>query len=446
MRTRNLLSNLKRFLAAVFLGAASTALATPQIQHWQAPGGARVYFVEDRNLPMLDVSVDFAAGSSFDPVEKSGVAGLTQGLLDLGAEGMSEDDIARGIADIGAQLGGRLDADRSGISLRTLSSAAERNRALEIMARVLQRPLFPEAVLTREKARLIANLKEAETRPESIASKTFAKAVFGDHPYGQAASVTSAEKIQRGDIEAFYRTHYSAHTAVVAIMGDVTRAEAEAIAQNLTAQLPPGGESAPLPPVTMRIAANEQRITHPATQSHIMIGAPGMARNDPDYFPLYLGNYILGGGGFVSRLMNEVREKRGMAYSVYSYFVPTMLPGMFQVGLQTKKEQADEALQLVRATLRDFVAKGPTAKELIAAKQNIIGGFPLRIDSNKKILEYLGVIGFYGLPLTYLDDFTGRVDKVTVAQVHDAFKRRVNPEAMATVIVGAPEGKAEPVK
>ncbi|TXT25531.1 MAG: peptidase M16 domain protein [Gallionellaceae bacterium] len=446
MRIKNLLGNLKWFLAVAFLGAASAALATPKIQHWQAPSGARVYFVENRDLPMLDVAVDFAAGSSFDPAEKSGVAGLTQGLLDLGAEGMSEDDIARGMADIGAQLGGRVDADRAGLTLRTLSGAAERDRALEILARVLQRPLFPEAVLAREKSRLIANLKEAETRPESIASKTFAKAVFGDHPYGQTPSATSAEKIQRDDIEAFYRTHYAARAAVVSIMGDVSRAEAEVIAQNLTAQLPPGGESLQLPPVTMRIAANEQRITHPATQSHIMIGAPGMARNDPDYFPLYLGNYILGGGGFVSRLMNEVREKRGMAYSVYSYFVPTMQPGMFQVGLQTKKEQADEALQLVRAILRDFAAKGPTAKELVAAKQNIIGGFPLRIDSNKKIIEYLAVIGFYGLPLTYLDDFTGRVEKVTAAQVHDAFRRRVSPEAMATVIVGAPEGKAEPVK
>ncbi|MBI4937428.1 MAG: insulinase family protein [Nitrosomonadales bacterium] len=446
MRTKNLLDNLKRFFAIAVLGAASTAFATPQIQHWQAASGARVYFVENHDLPMLDVAVDFAAGSSFDPAEKSGVAGLTQSLLDLGSEGMSEDDIARGMADIGAQLSGRLDADRSGMSLRTLSSAAERDRALEILARVLQQPLFPEAVLAREKARLVANLKEAETRPESIASKTFAKAVFGDHPYGRTTSVASAEMIQRDDIEAFYRAHYSAKTAVVAIMGDVTRAEAETIAQKLTAHLPPGSEAALIPPVAMKIAANEQRIAHPATQSHIMIGAPGMARNDPDYFPLYLGNYILGGGGFVSRLMNEIREKRGMAYSVYSYFVPTKQPGMFQIGLQTKKEQADEALQLVRATLRDFVAKGPTAKELVAAKQNLIGGFALRIDSNKKIIEYLSVIGFYGLPLTYLDDFTGMVDKVTAAQIHDAFKRRVNPDAMATVIVGAPEEKAEPAK
>jgi zinc protease len=426
--------------AALFSGA---ALATPHIQQWQAASGTRVYFVEDHDLPMLDVAVDFAAGSGFDTAEKSGVAGLTLGLLDLGAEGLSEDDISRNMADIGAQMGGRFEPDRAGMSVRTLSSAAERDQALDILARVLQHPLFPETVLAREKTRLIASLKEAETKPESIADKAFNKAVFGTHPYGLQASVDTVEKIQRADLEAFYSAHYGAKGAVVAIMGDVTRAEAEAIAQKLTAQLPSGGASATVPPVTMQIQPSEQRIAHPATQSHILIGVPGMSRNDPDYFPLYVGNYILGGGGFVSRLMEEVREKRGLAYSVYSYFMPMQQPGAYQIGLQTKKDQADEALKLTRATLREFIAKGPTEKELKAAKQNIIGGFPMRIDSNKKILEYLSVIGFYGLPLTYLDDFVGRVDKVTVAQIRDAFKRHVNPDAMATVIVGAPEAKAE---
>jgi zinc protease len=223
----------------------------------------------------------------------------------------------------------------------------------------------------------------------------------------------------------------------------VTRAHAEANAKQLTAQLPLSAAPAALPKVAMKIAPSEQRIVHPASQSHILIGAPGMARNDPDYFPLYVGNYTLGGGGFVSRLMNEVREKRGLAYSVYSYFMPLKQPGVFQIGLQTKKEQADQALQLVRDTLAEFIAKGPTEKELLAAKQNIVGGFPLRIDSNRKILDYLSIIAFYDLPLTYLDDFTGKVEQVTVAQIRDAFARHIDPKAMATVIVGAPEGAAK---
>jgi zinc protease len=432
-----------KLLAAVllFLAGIASALATPHIQHWKSPSGARVYFVENHDLPMLDLTVTFAAGSSFDVAEKSGVAGLTHRMLDLGAEGLSEDDIARNLADIGAQFGKNFDADRAGVSLRTLSSIAERVQALDILARVLQHPLFQENVLAREKTRLIADLKEGETKPERIAEKAFGKAVFGAHPYGLPSSgeVATVENIQRANIEAFYRTHYFAKTAVVAIMGDVTRAEAEAIAQNLTAQLPQGIEAAQVVPVSMQIKANEQRINHPATQSHILMGAPGLARKDPDYFPLYVGNHILGGGGFVSRLMHEIREKRGLAYSVYSYFIPMKLPGAYQIGLQTKKDQADEALQLVRATLREFIDKGVTNKEIQASKQNIIGGFPLRIDSNKKIVDYLSVIGFYELPLTYLDDFVGNVDKVTVAQIRSAFERRVNPDAMATVIVGAPE-------
>ncbi len=420
---------------------AGSALATPEIQHWQSASGAQVYFVENHDLPMLDVAVNFAAGSARDVADKIGVASLTHGLLDAGSQGLNEDAIGRGMADVGAQLGGSLDADRASISLRTLSNAAERDAALDIVARVLQAPLFPEDILARNKASLIAGLKEAETKPEHLSEKAFGKAVFGNHPYGWQAEVADIEKIQRADLEAFYRSHYNAKTAVVALMGDMTRQQAEAFAQQLTANLPQGGSATPLPAVATKIAASEQRFEHPASQSHILIGAPGIARNDVDYFPLYVGNYILGGGGFVSRLMNEVREKRGLAYSVYSYFMPLQQPGAFQIGLQTKKEQADEALQLVRATVNTFVEKGVTEKELQAAKDNIIGGFPLRIDSNRKILDYLSVIGFYQLPLTYLDDFTLRVEAVTAQQIHAAFKRRIAPNAMATVIVGAPGGQ-----
>jgi len=420
-------------------GLAGGALATPQIQHWQAPSGARVYFVEDHNLPMLDVAVNFPAGSAFDAADKIGVAGLVHGLLDLGARDLSEDDISRRLADIGAQMGGSFDSDRSGLSLRTLSNEAEREAALAIMATVLQHPVFPQTVLERERNRLIAGLREAETKPEFLAERAFGRAVFGSHPYGWQAGVSDIEKIQRDDLVSFYRTHYVAGNAVVALMGDVSRQQAEAIAQRLTESLPQGMAASTLPPVVMKIAAREERIAHPASQSHILIGAPGVARNDADYFPLYVGNYILGGGGFVSRLMNEVREKRGMAYSVYSYFMAMQQPGAFQIGLQTKKDQVDEALLVVRQTLQSFIEQGVTEKELRAAKQNIIFGFPLRIESNSKILNYLSLIGFYNLPLTYLDDFPQRIERVTVSDINDAFRRRIDPAAMVTVIVGAPE-------
>ena len=161
-----------------------------------------------------------------------------------------------------------------------------------------------------------------------------------------------------------------------------------------------------------------------------------MARNDPDFYPLYLGNFVLGGSGLVSRLSQEVREKRSLSYSVYSYFMPLREPGPFLLGLQTKNSQRAEALAVVRRVLKEFVEKGPTPEELAAAKKNVTGGFPLRIDSNRKIAEYLTVIGFYNLPLTYIDDFIPRIEAVTAEQIRDAFRRRVHPERMLTVVVG----------
>lgn len=428
---------LKMFLLIATFAVTAAQAALP-IQHWQSATGAKVYFVENHDLPILDVAVNFAAGSSFDSAEKAGVAGMTQGLLAMGAAGLSEDQIANRFADLGAQPGGEFDMDRASIKLRTLSSERERKAALDLMASIVQKPDFPAAVLEREKARAIAALREAATQPESISDKAFAKALFGSHPYALSEGMEpeTLEKVTRDDLVAFHRSHYTRNNAIIAIIGDVTRAQAEAIAEQMTAGLPEGSAAETIPPVPLPTAAVEKRIPHPAAQSHILMGYPGVKRGDPDYFPLYVGNYILGGGGFVSLLTEEVREKRGLAYSVYSYFMPMREAGPFQIGLQTKREQTDAALALVRETLNRFIQSGPNAKQLKAAKDNIIGGFPLRIDSNGKILDYLSVIGFYGLPLTYLDDFNKEVAKVTTQQIKDAFARRIKPDNMVTVIVG----------
>jgi zinc protease len=204
----------------------------------------------------------------------------------------------------------------------------------------------------------------------------------------------------------------------------------------LTAALPAGGTPVELPAVSLP-QKNTLKIEHPATQSHIHIGLPTIQRSDPDYYALLVGNYTLGGGGFVSRLMKEVREKRGYAYSVYSYFSPRVLPGPFQIGLQTKRNQADAALRVIDEVLTEFVARGPTAEELAAAKKNLIDGQALRIDSNAKLLGYLSAIGFYGLPLDYLDQFPRIVEAVTRDDVRMAFQRHVKPGHLVTVRVAA---------
>lgn len=412
--------------------------AAVKIQHWQTSTGSEVYFVENHDLPIVDLSVNFAAGSAHDTAEKSGVAGITKYMMTLGADGMTDEVVANKMADIGAILGGDFDADRAGFKLRTLSSAREQTLALDVFTKILQKPDFPEAVLTREKARIISGLQEAETKPESISSKAFNKAIYGTHPYSleESGEVDTVAKVNREDLQNFYSQYYGAKGAVIAMIGDLTREQANKIAENLSNGLPKSIAITPTPAVPYPTQAIEQRIVHPASQSHILLGYPGIKRGDPDLFPLYIGNYILGGGGFVSRLTEEVREKRGLVYSVYSYFMPMAELGPFQIGLQTKKDQADDALKLVRETLNKFLKDGVTESELKAAKANIIGGFPMRIDSNGKILDYLAVIGFYKLPLSYLDDYNAKVASVTTTQIKDAFNRRLKADNFVTIIVG----------
>jgi zinc protease len=429
---------IKHFIVALCLVLPFPVQAALAIQHWQTPEGARVYFVESHALPILDISVDFPAGSARDPAGKAGLAQLTHGLLDQGAGGLSDSAIAHRLADVGAVMGGAFDRDRAGVTLRTLSSAAEKTAALDMLARVLHRPDFPQTVIQREKRRLISGIREAEADPATVASKAFYRALYGTHPYAhdETGEPAAIDKFTRAELQAFYRRHYSAPNAVIALMGDLTREEAEAIA----ARLAGGMTKAPLLPALPAPAAavvSDVRIAQAVTQSHVLLGAVGMARTDADFFPLFVGNYVLGGGGFDSRLMREVRDKRGYAYSAYSYFIPLSEAGPFQLGLQTKAAQAGDALTVARDTLRQFIAEGPSEAELTQAKSNLAGGFPLRIDSNRKILDYLSVIGFYKLPLDYLDTWVGKVNAVDVAAVKQAFARRLDPDRMVTVVVGA---------
>ncbi len=426
-------------LAMLFL--ALPAWAGVNIQNWTTSGGARVYFVENHDIPMLDVAVDFPAGSRFDTADKSGLGALAHTMLDQGAGGLSDVAIAQRLADVGAVLDGVFDQDRAGVSLRTLSSARERDAALSMLAAILHKPEFPLSAMQRERARMLAQLRDDESRPGDIASKSFYRSLYGDQGYGLPVTGTAQGlgKLKRSDLQDWYKARYRAGGAVISIIGDMSRADAEQLAARLAAGLPQGvpAEAAASP---VALPPAQKRITYPSSQSHVLIGQVGMARSDPDYFALYVGNHILGGSGFDSRIMDEVRQKRGFAYSAYSYFMPMAQPGPLVIGLQTKNSQAGDAMKVARDTVARFVAEGPTEAELAQARNNLVGGFPLRIDSNKKILDYLRAIGFYRLPLTYLDDWIKSVEGVTLQQIRDAFKRRVHPEAFSVVVVGGDAG------
>jgi len=421
--------------------ASGPAAAALKIESWTLDNGARVLFVENHAIPVLDVSVEFDAGSRRDPQGRSGTAALTHAMLARGvrAQGkepaLSEAQISDAFADTAAQRGGAAGIDRAGLTLRTLANAAERDASVALLARVLAQPSFPENFFVRDKARTIASIKEDETKPEAIADKAFWRLLYGDHPYARQPGVASVQAIRREDLVRFHRSHYVANRAVIAMIGAVSRAQADAIARELTRRLPRGEALPALLPVQVG-AAREEWLDHPASQAHIALGMPALERGDPDFFPLMVGNYTLGGGGFVSRLMHEVREKRGLSYSVYSYFSPLAQSGPFEAGLQTQKEQAGAALEVVRATIGTFLREGPSEQELQAAKDNLVGGFALRIDNNRKILDNVAMIGYYDLPLDYLDTWTSRVEKVTVDEIRAAFARKLSLDRLSTVVVG----------
>lgn len=433
-RTKNLLQALL-LLPGLLIGG--VALANPAIQHWQTANGAQVYFVEAPELPMVDIRVVFDAGSARDG-RQPGLAMLTSGMLEEGAAGLDADTIARRFEDLGAQFSAGAYRDMATVGLRSLTKEAILKPALKTFTQVLSKPDFPQKALQRVRKQMLTGLQQQEQDPGSIASRAFYGALYGNHPYAAPSegTIASVRGMQRRDLIDFYRRYYVARNAVIAIVGALDTGEAKRTAEEVTAGLAAGSHAAELPQPAALEQAETLHIEYPSTQTHILMGQPGVARGDADYFALYVGNHILGGSGFGSRITEEVREKRGLSYSAYSYFSPMRAAGPFVLGLQTRNDSADKALQVLRETLEKFRNEGPTAKELDAAKKNITGGFPLKVDSNSDILGYIAMIGFYGLPLDYLDNFNANIEAITLQQIRDAFQRRVDPTHMVTVTVG----------
>ncbi len=434
-------------LVAVAFGAlafANVAHAALPIEHWTQPSGAQVYLVQSPGIPMVDVQIDFDAGGRREPAAQAGLASLSASMTSKGvvasANGpaLDENGLGEAWADLGSSFGGGAGNDRTSYSLRSLTYPDLLAKSVALAARELGEPSYPENVWIRERQRISASIKEANTRPATVAARAFSKAVFGTHPYGYETTEETLARISTADMRKFHDTYLQACGAKVSVVGAVDRAGADAIVAKLLSGLPQTG-CKPLPavpevqPLTKAIV---EKIPFESAQAQVFIGQPGYKRNDPDFFALTVGNYILGGGGFVSRLQNEVREKRGLTYGVYSYFSPGLHAGAFTIGLQTRPDQAEQALKLSTEILADYVKNGPTETELKAAKDNLIGGFPLLIDTNRKLLGNVANIAWNNLPLNYLDVWTAQIDKVTVADIKGAFERKLQPDRMVTVVVG----------
>ncbi len=432
------------FKRTAFLGLGFILLAFGQLSHaaakienWQTSQGSRVYYVHTEGLPMVDIQVVFNAGSANDG-QQFGLAALTAGMLDTGAGKWNADEIAQRFESVGAQFGISSSIDLATLSLRTLTEKPLFDKALETAQVILTQPTFKDADFKREKNRTLAGIKQQEESPGALASIAFYKALYANHPYAHSESgdIKTVSGFKAEDVKRFYKKYYVAANAIIVIVGDVSKEQAEQTAEKLLSGLPLGTKPESLPEVTMPLAGAEQHIEFPSSQTHVLVGLPGSYRKDPDYFNLYVGNHILGGSGLVSKLFDEVREKRGLAYSASSSFMPLLKQGPFLISLQTRNDQTTQALQVLNQTLADFISKGPSDTELTAAKKNITGGFALRFDTNKKLANYVAMIGFYDMPLDYLDTFEQKVEAVTVASITEAFKRRVNPQLLQTITVG----------
>ena len=433
-------------------GASTWAQAALPIQHWTQPSGARVYLVESHAIPMVDVQIDIDAGSRRDPAAQAGLASVMTGQIASGtrahpkgqgpyAQAMDENQIGEAWADLGASFGASAGADRMSFALRSLSYPDLLDKAVALAARQMAHPAFPEAIWVRDRERMSAAIRESLTKPANVVQQRFASAVYGTHPYGYRSTPETLSRIGVQDLQNLHAQSLQTCRASVSVVGALSRAQTDVLVTRLLSLWPNTAACKPLPPVpevASLPAAQALNVPFDSAQAHVLMGQPGYKRNDPDFFALLVGNHILGGGGFVSRLTEQVREKRGLSYSVYSYFSPGLHAGAFTVGLQTRPDQAAQAVAVAKDVVQAFVREGPTEAELQVAKSNLVGGFALRIDSNRKLLDNVANIAWNRLPLSYLDSWTQQVDRVSVADVRRAMARVLQPERMVTVVVGAP--------
>jgi zinc protease len=430
------------FSVGLLLSSASHAAI--DIEHWTEPSGARVYLVSSASIPMVDVQIDVDGGSRRDPARQAGLASATAQLVSSGVSAWQgqpardENALEEAWLDTGAQFGAEVTSDRFTFKWRSLTDPTWLPQAVALAAQQIAAPTFSASVWQRDRERQIAAWQEAQNQPDTHAERAFDRAVYGTHPYGQEETPQTWRAISVSDMRAHYRRSVLACRASVTVVGAVDKAGAQAIVGPMLRAM---GQAActPLPAVPEVVALSAavvRQVPFNSAQAQVLVGQPGITRRDPDFFPLFVGNYTLGGGGFVSRLTTEVREKRGLSYSVYSYFSPALHAGAFQMGLSTRPDQAEQALGVAKEVLKDFVEQGPTEAELQAAKDFLIKGFALRIDSNRKLLDNVANIAWNGLPLNYLDTWTQQVQAVTTADIRRAFQRVIQPDRMVTVVVG----------
>jgi zinc protease len=391
---------------------------------------------EQRALPMVSIELLIEAGSRYEPADQAGLANLTSKLLIYGTKQRTAVQISDTLDFIGSSLEAGCGQDTASVSMTVLKK--DLATGLELLADVLTQSTFPQAEIDRQKQAIIASIRAAEEEPGTVAAKAFAAALFPDSPYGRPVegSEASVKALQQKSLRDFFARNYRPNRSIIAVVGDVSEQE---IAKALNAALRtwPKGEPSGQALVPAKVGESKVlRINKDLTQANIVLGHNGVARGNPDYYAIQVMNYVLGGGGFSSRAMDSIRNERGLAYSVYSYFAADKSHGAFEFIMQTKNETALEAIRIATEEMRRMREQPVTEQELNDAKDYLIGSFPLRFDTNRKVAGFLTQVEYFELGLDYPDRYADLIRKVTRDDVQRAAKQYLQPERLITVIVG----------
>lgn len=410
------------------------------IQRWHTPQGSEVLLVERHDLPIVDYSVMFkGAGSIADPQDKNHIAAATAQLLTSGTADLDENAFNEKINDLSAQFEASDSFEYSYVGFRSLSAPDNLNQTADLFNQIITRPRFDETALQRTKEQAILILKQSESYPSYLAKRAMTRLNYPHHPYGKSAKQTpeQIQAITRDDLVAFHQKNYTQNQAIITIVGDITRQQAEQLITRTLANVPTHSLPATsAPPVTIKGAQKQHIPFQQSSQTTIQIGLPVLTAKDPDYFAMLVGNYILGGGGFDSRLMKALRDKHGYTYGVSSSLAAYHQAAPFIISFSTEHKNAKNALAVAQNVLADFVKQGPTEKELQQAKAHIMGSFPLRFDSNSKLQVNLMTVGLYQRPTDWFESYNQRINALTTQDIKQAWQRKIQPKQMNIVTVG----------
>ena len=427
----------------IIMTISNVTQANVEISKYITKNGIKVLYSKSGNIPMIDIRITFDAGSNKDG-DLKGISMLTHSLLDEGTSKMDAESIASVFESNGSVFNTSVNKDKSSISLRSLTEKKYLNPSIKMFLSILSDSVFPKNEMQLQKDRTLTSIVEDETDAAEVASSLFFKEIYSDYPYAYntIGKKNTVKKITRKDILNFYKKNINIGNASIVIVSSLPKKEVIDISEKISKSLNLTAKEIFEDKVLSDI--NKEKNIYKkfsSEQAHIYIGGLSIERGSKNHLPLYVGNYIFGGSGFSARLMQELRVKRGLTYGVYSYIHPMKNTGPFVIGIETKSEQAQESVKLIHKMLREFYKNGPTDKELKHAKQSIINGFPLMIDSNSDVLNYLSLINYYNLPQDYLNTFTSRISNITKKDIMKSFKDEIDVNKLITLVVGNEKAK-----